>query len=696
MDRVKRPERMCGPHGGGRLDGVRRPAAGSSSRLWLSTLMIGASLRFATAGGADEIRRVMSAATYASGIELVEVRRFEEETIREAHLPDRRAEMERFWLAVLAHARGPEALRLACGQLALCGGEDSLPTLATLLGREGQPSLAAMGLFGIPGNGPVEVMIAALPVLAPAERVQVLDSLGRRGDVRGAGAVATWCEHPDATIAVAAIRALGRIVDGASQPMLDAARNDLRPQVRAEAEASLLQMAQRELRAGRRGSARAILESVAGSATPHVRRGAFALQMQCDADLGLARSLRVLTASSPDPVLAPVAIAALPSFAGRGVADRFASIWTNLPPELQPSLADAFARRTLDRGDERSRRALVRAMWWEPTTLREGAILALGRCGGAEEVGPLWERWLTGGEAERNLAVRALVSLPADPATDREIVKRFETAAPLQRSTLADVLARRGGETARSVLLAATRDPDPAVARIAFRAAGTLAEVEDLPALLDSFSRVSGSPKLQTEAETAVARAVARAGTGAGSELRARWSRAVEPTWKASLLTLMPRAGDRELFPVVVAALQDDMGVVRSAALRALASWPGAEAWAVLLKTAHDVHDPAERSAVFAGLVRLARAPGEGAPPVAARVRELWTACRTHEERRAALSVAAEAPSPDTLAVALDALSVSEVRAEARVAVDRIAAAIASTHPDMAAAARRRLDAETP
>ncbi len=695
MDRVSRTDEMERLHRQGLFGRRRRPAKGPGRFRRCAATTIGMTLAFATTVGANANRRVEVAAGYESGVELVEVRRLEEETIHNADRPSQRAEMERFWLAALAKATGPEAVRLACHQLALCGGEESLPTLAVWLGRGDEPSVVAMALAGIPGGGPAEVMIAALPVLAPRSRLQMLDSLGRRGDVRAAVAVAGWCEHPEETIAVAAIRALGRLGGPSIRSVLEAARKDHRTQVRAEAEAALLDMAQRELAAGRRPHARAILDAVADSGAVHVRRGAFTLLMESDDDHGAARALRLLTASSPDPALAPVALAALPRFDGRGTADRFAAVWTNLPPELQPALADAFARRALVRGDERARQALVRAMWWEPAALREAAILALGRCGGPQHVDPLWQRWFTGGELEGSAAMRALVTLTDDPAVDREIAQRFETAVSTQRVALIDVLARRGG-LVRDKLLAATRDADPAVARLAFRAAGTRAEPEDLPHLLDSLHRVHNSEALRSDAETAVARAITRIGVSAGAELRSRWREATESSWKASLVTLMPRAGDPELLKVVVAALHEECEVVRNAALRALASWPGADAWSALMETAEAVREPAARALLFSGLVRIARVPATRAPPVAVRVRELWTACRTSEERMSVLGVAADAPSPETLAVALEALDIPGVRAEARIAVEKIAAAVASTHPDVAAAARRRLDADPP
>lgn len=337
----------------------------------------------------DDVR-IETAAAYISGKDLTLVRCLEADTAFYSNVKARQGELEQIWLEVLARATGPEGRRLACQQLALVGGDAALAPLAVLLGQEEHVDIPLIALAGIPGVGPLQVLKSSLPVMEKAQRVQILDSLRRRGDPRAVDAIAMWCRHPDLTVAAAAIRAIGRLSESARIDVLEAALRDDREAIRQEAVAALTEVAQRALQRGNLRDARHRLEGVLAMAPSYGRRGAFELLMQCDADGGAARALSLLSARPLDHILAPVAIAAIPRFSGRDVSARVGALWTNLPIHLHAAVAEALARRALEQGDERSRLVLSRAMWWEPVSVRTAAIQAVGRCGGPSEVRALF------------------------------------------------------------------------------------------------------------------------------------------------------------------------------------------------------------------------------------------------------------------------------------------------------------------
>lgn len=232
--------------------------------------------------------------------------------------------------------------------------------------------------------------------------------------------------------------------------------------------------------------------------------------------------------------------------------------------------------------------------------------------------------------------------------------------------------------------------------RAAFREVGYVAEARDLPQLLDALRTAVLDSYFRPDDAAALGRLVGQMGIDASSELCAQWNSAMNAEWKTVLLAFMPKTADPACLTIVAAATAEEDAAVRVAALRSLASWPQVEAWAALWEAARRVAQPAERAIAFAGLIRLARVEGGGAPPPPERMTQLWRESRNDEERRQVLAVISDAPSPTTLSIALEGLSIPAVRAEARIAVEKVASAIESRHPDLTAEARYRLEAFPP
>jgi hypothetical protein len=131
---------------------------------------------------------------------------------------------------------------------------------------------------------------------------------------------------------------------------------------------------------------------------------------------------------------------------------------------------------------------------------------------------------------------------------------------------------------------------------------------------------------------------------------------------------------------------------VKQAARRTLAAWPDASAWSALADLYQQASSESERVVALRGLARLL---GEqNARPdsrLISRYRDLLAGAKDDKDRKLILGALAGCADPDALALAVDQLGNAGVRAEAELAVRKIAEAIKGRHPQDAQTALEKL-----
>lgn len=99
----------------------------------------------------------------------------------------------------------------ACRQLGVIGTKDAVPVLAALLADEKLSHMARYALEPIPDPAVDDALRAALGKLKGRQLVGVIGSIGVRRDAKAIDALAKLLKDPDADVAQAAARALGKI-----------------------------------------------------------------------------------------------------------------------------------------------------------------------------------------------------------------------------------------------------------------------------------------------------------------------------------------------------------------------------------------------------------------------------------------------------------------------------------------------------
>ena len=264
------------------------------------------------------------------------------------------------------------------------------------------------------------------------------------------------------------------------------------------------------------------------------------------------------------------------------------------------------------------------------------------------------------------------------------------------RADLITALARRQGPAANPLLLAEAGQSDPVVAKSALRALAKTAGEKELTPLLERLTGTRDAG-VRSEAEGAAAQAIARTEKPARrSELVCAalgWAQGVES--RCALLGLLPVCGDAAALAALQKAATDADPAVRDAAVRALAEWPDLSAWEALAAIYRQPDRESQRGLALRGLVRLAgEANAHPDAKLVERYRQLLAGGRSDADLRLILGALGGAAQPGALELALPLLDNAGVRAEAEVAVKKIAEAIKAQHPQAAQEALKRLQSK--
>jgi HEAT repeat protein len=636
---------------------------------------------------ADIAKLVAEAASYQPGQSCEPFKHIEELVTQSS--PSVRQQLEAGLVQLLVPATTFEARRFACKQLGIIGSKTALPALSLLLTNDEIAGIACLALTTYPPGKTDEILRAALMSATGTARIQIINTLGDRRDSRAVKVLAQLAAEDDPTAAKAAIVALGKIADKNAWDAIVALPLKAGPALQPALTEALLRYAEARAASGDAKSATGVYEEQMLADKPtYVRRAALDALLRLDKARAQQRILEVLHGS--DSALKPVAIANVRALPSTNASEVFGAELINLTPHEQIWMIDSLAAR----GDTLACKALGNCLASPDAGVRCAAISALGRMGNAWCV-PLFARTLDHfKDAQVRRALEsALVSLPGGAQTDWAIADVLKKSSGDTRVGLITALAQRQGPAANPLLLAEAGQSDPAVAKAALRALAKTATARDVTALLETITKASDTG-IRTEAQHAAAQAIQRIEyPGRRSALvREALSWAQSKNSRVALLGLLPACGDGAALTTLKAATASSDTTIRDAAVAALADWPDASAWDALAFIYSQPATESLRALALHGLVRLV---GEENAHPSARLGEhyrlLLDGARDDADLRLILGALGDAAQPGALKLALPLLDNTGVRAEAEVAVRKIAEAIRVQDPKATQEALNRL-----
>lgn len=638
---------------------------------------------------ADLPQLVADMAKWESGQSTAPLQQMEQLVREAAGERAKRAELEAALVKLLVPGSTFEARRFACQQLAVVGSDASVPALAKLLEDTETIGIACLAFGNRPSAQADQALRAALPAARGQGRLQIISALGNRRDVKAVAPLAELARDAEVAVAHTAIQALGKIADAPARKVIAALDGQANPALQNALADASLRCADELARSDNRNAAAAIYQKLTAPTRPaFVRRGAFAGLLRCESDGGEQRILQTLR--SGDAVLRPVAITAVRDLPSKSASAKFGNKLPSLPADEQAWLIDSLAARN----DAAARAAIANALTASAdTNVRQAAAQALGQIGDATVAGKLAQALATAkDDAEVNALIGALAVLPGGRATDNAVLTEMKAAQGKVRARLISSLAARRSAEILAALLNETDHPDPVVAKAAYRVLARAITAETLPALLAKFTSIRDADRRE-DAETFLEQAVLNVERLAdrSAAVRAALPGAPNLDSRLALLRLLPACGDAAALDVLNSAKSDPDARLREAAVNALAEWPDDAAWESLAAIYRNPANDAQHTTALRGLVRLMN---EGKIPPgqqAGRFQGLLAGARGDADLKLILGAMGGAKSPGVLKLALSLLDRPAVRAEAAVAVKKVAEAIQAEEPALAKEALDRL-----
>ena len=609
--------------------------------------------------------------------------------IRESqNQPEQRKYIE-LQLAELLSESTLECKSFICRQLWFIGTADSVPAIAKLLTDEETADIACYAIGQNPSTEAGKALREALDKVSPKVQIRIINLLGDRGDTKSVESIGKLVFGAEREVGEAAVAALGKIGGTQARKILVEARVKGDSELQFAATDAYLRCAEDLVAEGNTKQATVIYKELVGKDETAIVRSAAIKGL---ADIGEQEIVPLVIAALRDEnrMVRTTARSCVRTMKGQGVTELFANELPETSPDEQVLLIGALA----DRGDSAALPAITTAAKSTNAEVRKAALQAVGKLGDASFVGYLVKAAIEGDSSEeKNTAINSL-KLLRDSRVDDAIVKNMRNSQPSVRSQLIQVLLERNATGTVPALLDEAVNPDRKVRKAAFKALGRLAGEKDLPSLVKLLVKLEDDSS-RREAERAVVTVsrkiseTSKRADAVSAGLRSEKHVAV----RCSLLRVLGGIANSNALEILSSALKETNPDVRDTAVRTLAKWPNAAAAEILLKIYSNTQNQIHRLLSLRGFVRLLALPAEGRPveKTLEMCRQAINQARGPAEQKLVLSGLANVSDPGALSMVEPFLQVETVKAEAAVAMIKIAGAIMETHPDRAMMAMNEL-----
>lgn len=473
----------------------------------------------------------------------------------------------------------PEAVKLISDALRLTGSPACLPLLTEWLKSPETAPAALRALSVIRGREVDSALLGLLKTSDGEIRLGVLNALSARGNAGLLPQAKSWAAGKDEALAVASIRALGRLGSADAEVALKALKPASATCGQARAEA-LVACAY-----GLKGRDAARLGRALLAADEPQELKAAALASLVALDPGAALPDVMAALKGKDLYLARLAASFTSQIKGKEVSKALTAALPGLPPEVQVALVTALGLR----GDDSVVPALLALAAAEgDEALRLAALDAVAKLGNETQVEPLLKLSDQTGAIGRG-AMTALSTLRSK-AVDAKLIGLLVPEDPARLKNVIQALSNRACTEATPKLLVLAKGDNAEVRLTALRGLRGTATPAVFPELAALMAKASADDLAAIVAAMWIAADDAET---YGLRFMKVWQpvEAGTPALRVAVLSLAARASAPEALEVVKKQMADsDKGVV-TAAQRALFSWQNEECVPVCLELAKSAAD---------------------------------------------------------------------------------------------------------
>jgi HEAT repeat protein len=275
---------------------------------------------------------------------------------------------------------------------------------------------------------------------------------------------------------------------------------------------------------------------------------------------------------------------------------------------------------------------------------------------------------------------------------DEAVIAAMNASTNVAKINLIDVLAKRGNRAAVPALLAVVEGSDAACAKAACRALAELVTDADAPQLLTRLTNPTLAQRSDIESLAVKALARVEPAQRRTELVQAQFAGATSFDVRSSALRMYRFCSDAKALAAVKEAMADKDAKVREAAVRTLFDWSDCNAWDAVVAVFEKPEKPAFGVLAWRSLIRLVQnANKEPDDALVARYRQLLTLARSDADRSAVMGALGACGHVGALELAVQQLSVPNLRADAETAVKSIAELIRKKHPKEVKAALKKL-----
>ncbi len=554
------------------------------------------------------------------------------------------AESEAELIGVLRSDAPKAEKAITCKKLAVWGGKDAAPALATLLSDPQLAAWARIPLEAIPDPACDKALRDAAAALKGRLLVGVIDSIGVRRDAEAVELLIAKVTDADPEVARAAAAALGRIGGPGASGTLIGLLKHRDSELRSAAAYACVRCAEMFLKDGNAERAAFLYDSVAAADVPKQRileaiRGAVLAR----GEGGLARISELLSAE--DREVFWVALRLLRERPGMKISDEMVTRIEALPPARQDMALVALA----NSGNPQALPILTSLAERISDEGQRAVLASMAKIGNASCV-PMLVKHAAG--EDENLAEAALVSLVQMPGKDvaKRIVSELKDAGAEASCVLLRVIGYRNIEEGLQLATQCMCHTDKAVADTATATLAKLGSVEHIREMVGLVQKKGADPALIKALKTISS----RNGAKSLSALQPLVDHDNSEIRKASL-PLLACAGGSESLAALVAATRDKDTEVADQAVRSLSTWPNMwpddeAAGAPLLRMARNGEKQLHKVLALRGYAEYARTSSKMTPAgKLAAAKEIMTLANGSPEEGQAFSLLSTIKTRDAL-----------------------------------------------
>ncbi|HUT34470.1 MAG TPA: HEAT repeat domain-containing protein [Planctomycetota bacterium] len=318
-----------------------------------------------------------------------------------------------------------------------------------------------------------------------------------------------------------------------------------------------------------------------------------------------------------DQTVKLAAVEALARIGDKTAAGLIAGASKGAPPRVWRIAIVSYlllADRLVEQNDKAGALKLYQNLLEAEDYVKCGALIGVGRAGGAAEMSVIFESLADKDVAIRAAATMALEMMPAEAVTSA-VTEKMKTAAPELKVVLLKLLAAKGERAMLPVLAASVSDADESVRIAAYEGISKIGDASVVPALVGRLGKAQGKE------QDAVRNAIARIPDPAATVSVVREMERAEAPARAELVRSLAARKDDLAVPALLKAAEDKDAAVRSEALKALGAYAGDDALAglvVLLVKADDKDRAAAEKALSSVCARVEDETRRTAPILAA------------------------------------------------------------------------------